>query len=76
MARSSVTRSPRTKFGGMPARSIARLMALPPPCTSTTLMPTVRMNATSLIRRNRFSGDSMTLPPTLTTTVLPRKSWM
>ena len=39
-------------------------------------MPTASMNAMSPSSDNRFSSDSITDPPTLTSTVEPEKSWM
>ena len=75
-ASSVVTRNPITKCGGMPADSMPREMALPPPCTSTVLMPTAFRNAMSVSRLSRFSGTSITLPPTFTSTTAPLKSWM
>ena len=44
---SSVTRRPLTKFALRPEPSIARVMALPPPCTTTTLIPQAARNAMS-----------------------------
>jgi hypothetical protein len=47
MVASSVTRRPLTKFAFSPDCSIAFVMALPPPCTTTTLMPQAARNAMS-----------------------------
>jgi len=44
---SSVTRSPFTKVGLSPDSSIALVIALPPPWTTTTLIPTPARNAMS-----------------------------
>src|ERR1700678_2370548 len=75
---SSVTRSPFTKLALSPDSSIALVIAFPPPCTTTTLMPTPDRNAMSWATRARLagSGSSMKLPPYFTTKVAPRKSWM
>ena len=47
MVASSVTRRPLTKFALRPEPSIARVIALPPPCTTTTLIPHAARNAMS-----------------------------
>jgi len=73
-ASSVVTRKPCTKCGAMPAASMPREIALPPPCTSTVFMPTAFINAMSVSSPSRFSSTSMTLPPTLTSTTDPLKS--
>jgi hypothetical protein len=53
------------------AFSIARVMALPPPCTTTGLMPTASRKTMSRATpvRTAGSGESMKLPPYLTTKV-------
>jgi len=57
---------------------MARVMALPPPWTTTTWMPTAARKAMSVATRSRPSGfgSSMKLPPYFTTKVEPRNLWM
>ena len=75
IVRESVTRSPSTKSDSIPRSFIVRVIALPPPCTTTTRMPTEFRKTISLATRERVSGSgaSMKLPPYLTTKVEPRK---
>src|ERR1035441_9555690 len=66
------------KLGLRPDFSIARVMALPPPCTTTGLISTASrktMSRATLLRLSG-SGESMKLPPYLTTKVAPLKRWM
>ncbi len=51
---------------------MARLMAAPPPWTTTGFMPTVSMKTMSSRRCLRCCSSSMTLPPSLITVTLPR----
>src|ERR1044071_8618211 len=77
-AASPVTRRPWTKAALSPAESMARVMAMPPPWTTTGLMPTASRNTMSRATPSRTggSGESMKLPPYLTTNVWLRKRWM
>src|SRR6185437_5090707 len=61
------------KRGSRPASDIARLIAAPPPCTTTGRMPTVRMKMMSSSKCRSALGSSITLPPILMTVVLSRK---
>ena len=54
-----------------PAFSIAWVIALPPPWTTTGRIPTVCMNTTSTSRARSASGLSITEPPSLMTVNLP-----
>ena len=71
---SSVTRRPSTNCGTRPLSLRAFEIALPPPCTSATRMPTASMNAMSARSEARFASFSITDPPTFTSTVEPQKS--
>ena len=51
---------------------MARLMAAPPPWTTTGRMPTVSMKTMSSRRWIIARWSSMTLPPSLMTVTLPR----
>src|SRR5271170_6796277 len=53
---------------------MARVMALPPPCTTTGWMPAAARKTMSCATPSRpdGSGESMKLPPYLMTKVLPR----
>ena len=48
----SVTRSPPTNWGMSPCSFMRALIALPPPCTRTTRMPTASRKATSTRKRS------------------------
>ena len=48
----SVTRNPPTNWGTSPFSFMRALIALPPPCTRTTLMPTASRYATSPRKRS------------------------
>ena len=52
--------------------AMARLIAAPPPWTSTGRMPTVSMKTMSSSRWVIARGSSITLPPSLITVTLPR----
>ena len=71
---SSVTRWPSTNAGSWPESLMAREIALPPPCTSTTLMPTALRKARSPEMDSSFSSNSITDPPSFTSTTEPLKS--
>ena len=75
---SSVTRWPWMKFAFSPAFSIARVMALPPPWTTTGLISTASRKTMSRATplRTFASGESMKLPPYLTTKVAPLNFWI
>ena len=60
------------KRGSSPAASIARLIAAPPPWTTTGRMPTVSMKTMSSSRWRSASASSITLPPSLMTVTLSR----
>ena len=68
---SSVYRRPWTQRASSPAFSIAKVIALPPPWTTTGRIPTVCMNTTSTSRARSASGLSITEPPSLMTVNLP-----
>ena len=51
---------------------MARLIAAPPPWTTTGRMPTVSMKTMSSSRWIIARSSSMTLPPSLMTVILPR----
>ena len=67
IAASSVTRSPFTNDALRPDASMALVIALPPPCTTTTLIPAAARKAMSLLTLERTvgSGSSMKLPAVL-----------
>ena len=73
-----VTRCPCSNRVVIPACSSARVIALPPPCTMTGLMPTASMKTTSRATppRTAESVESMKLPPYLMTNVSPRNRCM
>ena len=75
---SSVTRMPLRHCGLTAAFSIARVIAFPPPWTTTTLMPTELRKTMSDATRSRAAGssESMKLPPYLTTKTESWKRWM
>ncbi len=75
---SSVTRWPWRKLALRPAFSMARVMALPPPWTTTGLISTASRKTMSRATplRTSGSGESMKLPPYLMTKVAPLKRWM
>ena len=68
-----VTRIPWTNLASSPAPASAAVIAFPPPCTSTGLIPTVSSKTTSRATPSRTSGsgESIKLPPYLTTNVAP-----
>ena len=67
----SVYRRPPTNFGSLPTLASISLISGPPPCTSTTLIPTVESSTMSSITADFSSSETMALPPYLMTTVLP-----
>ena len=69
-----VTRYPCSNRVSTPACSSARVIAFPPPCTMTGLMPTASMKTTSRATPLRTAGsvESIKLPPYLMTNVSPR----
>src|SRR5579864_1985000 len=67
---SSVTRRPSTNVDTLPRRSSMRVISGPPPCTSTASIPAPFSSTRSSAMVDR-PATSRTLPPNLTTTVLP-----
>ena len=71
----SVTLNPSMKFASIPCSANFLVTAFPPPCTTTTLIPTklrkTKSRATPALTSG--SGESMKLPPYLTTKMDPRK---
>src|SRR5207245_2593756 len=76
MVAASVTRSPRTKRGSMPAFWSAVSICGPPPCTTTGFMPTYFKRATSCAKESFSSSSSIACPPYLMTSSLPAKRRM
>ena len=66
------------KLAFNPAASIARVMALPPPWTTTGFTSTASRKTTSRATPSRTagSGESMNEPPYFTTNVVPANFWM
>jgi len=69
-----VTRYPCSNRVSTPESASARVIALPPPCTMTGLMPTASRKTTSRATPPRTveSSESIKLPPYLMTNVSPR----
>ncbi len=76
MVSPSVTRSPSTKRGSIPSRSIHRLISPPPPWTMTGWSPTYLSRTTSVITCCWRPGSTMALPPYLMTKLFPAKERM
>ena len=62
---------PLTNRLSLPIFFSIALISGPPPCTSTTLMPTSCISTMSFITASLSSGLIMALPPYLTTIVSP-----
>ena len=72
----SVTRRPLTNLALMPASRMRVVIALPPPCTMTGLIPTASRKTTSRRVRSTRCSSSIALPPYLMTKVCPRNCCM
>ena len=71
MASGVVTRWPSLNSTGISMRSIALVMAFPPPWTMTGFTPTILSSTMSLMTSARSFSSTMADPPYLMTTVLP-----
>ena len=60
----------------MPSRAMWRLIAKPPPCTTTGFMPTRRSSTMSSANCACRCGEVIAAPPYLRTTVVPQKRRM
>jgi len=76
IAVASVTRRPSMNFAASPASFMRWVIALPPPWTSTGLIPTASRNTTSRRNFSTMCSSSIAAPPYLMTKVCPRYSWM
>ena len=72
----SVTRRPSRNSDTLPSRSMSSPIWGPPPCTTTTRMPTEWSSTMSAAKDSASSGSVMALPPYFTTTVWPQNSRM
>ena len=71
IASSVVTRWPSLNSTGSWKRSMASVMAWPPPCTMTGFTPMILSSTMSLMTSARSFSSTMADPPYLMTTVFP-----
>ena len=72
----SVTRRPSRNSDSLPRRAMSSPIWGPPPCTTTTLIPTECSSTMSAAKLSARAGSVMALPPYLTTIVVPQKRRM
>ncbi len=72
----SVTLNPSTNSGFIPFSNAISLICFPPPCISTTFIPTYFIRIRSLRTLSSILSFSIMLPPILTTTTLLKYSFM